>query len=196
MRLIKWLHPAQLNKAARTTAQERVVERFSRYLVQERGLSIAAQANYVPIARSFLSECFRRGSVDWKALRASDITRFVQRNAHRNSPSSARLMVTGLRAFFRQLQAEGEIETDFASCVPTVAWWRWSTVPKFLTAEQVQQVLNGCDRHTASGRRNYAILLLLARLGLRAGEVVALTLDDIDWESGFLVIRASALARN
>jgi integrase len=76
-----------------------------------------------------------------------------------------------------------------AACVPTISTWSLSGVPKFLPVEQIQRVLNCCDRKTAIGKRNYAILLLLARLGLRAGEVVALTLDDIDWEAGLITVR-------
>jgi integrase len=71
-------------------------------------------------------------------------------------------------------------KTDLAACVPTIATWSLSSVPKFLPAEQIQCVLNSCDRNIARGKRNYAILLLLARFWLRAGEVVALTLEDID----------------
>ena len=82
------------------------------------------------------------------------------------------------------------IDTDLAACVPTIATWSLSTVPKFLPAEQIQHVLDCCDRDTAIGKRNYAILLLLARLGLRAGEVVALTLEDIDWEAGLITVRS------
>jgi site-specific recombinase XerD len=190
MRLIQWLHPGRMGKASKpTSALVQVVERFSRYLIEERGLSEAAQNNYVPVVRKFLLERFRHGHIEWKTLRAHDITRFVQRHAHRKSPNCAQLMVTALRAFLRHLLASGVLDTDFASCVPKVAWWRWSTVPKFLTSEQVQKVLDACDLQTASGRRNYAILLLLARLGLRAGEVVSLRLDNINWESGFMIIR-------
>jgi site-specific recombinase XerD len=93
-------------------------------------------------------------------------------------------MVAALRAFLRHLRHRGEITTDLAACVPTVANWSHATLPKFLKPVQVNQVLKHCDRRRVKGRRDYAILLLLARLGLRAGEVVALTLDDIDWQEG------------
>ena len=98
-------------------------------------------------------------------------------------------MVAALRAFLRHLQHRGEITTDLAACVPTVANWSSTTLPKFLQPGQVAQVLKHCDRRRTTGRRNYAILLLLARLGLRAGEVVALTLDDIDWSAGHFALR-------
>jgi site-specific recombinase XerD len=81
------------------------------------------------------------------------------------------------------------VAIDLAACVPTIATWSLSKVPKFLPAEQIQQILDSCDRQTVTGKRDYAILLLLARLGLRAGEVVGLTLDDFDWEAGLVTVR-------
>jgi integrase len=97
-------------------------------------------------------------------------------------------MVTALRSFFRYLLHRGEVRTDLAACVPTVPRWSFSVLPKFLSTEAVKRVLKNCNRQTPIGRRNYAILLLLARLGLRAGEVVALGLDDIDWKEGLIAI--------
>jgi len=91
-------------------------------------------------------------------------------------------MVTALRSFFRYLLHRGDVATDLAACVPTVPRWKFSVLPRFLSAESVQRVLDRCDRQTSIGRRNYAILLLLARLGLRAGEVIGLNLEDIDWK--------------
>jgi site-specific recombinase XerD len=96
--------------------------------------------------------------------------------------------VTSLRSFFRFLLAQGEIEVVLAGAVPSVADWRQSSVPKYLPREQVERVLQACDLDTSTGRRNHALLLLLARLGLRAGEVVALELDDIDWRTGEITI--------
>jgi site-specific recombinase XerD len=105
------------------------------------------------------------------------------------NPKRAGLMVTALRSFFRYLRYRGDITTDLAACIPTIANWQFSTLPKFLQPEQVQRVLSQCDRRTAHGRRNFAILLLLARLGLRACEIVNLTLDDIHWEAGEISIQ-------
>jgi site-specific recombinase XerC len=92
--------------------------------------------------------------------------------------------VTALRSFLRYLRHQGEISVNLAGCVPSVAAWSLSSVPKFLPAGSVQQVLDHCERDTPEGRRNYAVLLLLARLGLGACEIVALSLDDIDWGNG------------
>jgi len=168
---------------------ERAKEDFKRYLLQERGLSASIVLVYLPVVHQFLRERFGRGPIRLSELRATDLTGFVQRHVYEHSPRTAQHMVAALRSFLRHLRLRGEITTDLAACVPTVANWSYSTLPKFLQPGQVQQVLARCERHTSVGRRNYAILLLLARLGLRAGEVVAMTLDDIDWKEGRLTVR-------
>lgn len=169
--------------------REIVVDAFRQYLSQERGLSVSTQCNYTRFAHQFLRERFGRGSLELSALSATDVTGFIRRHAHERSARSAQHIVGSLRAFLRYLRYRGEITTDLAACVPTVANWSLSTLPKFLQPGQVQQVLDHCDRHSAVGLRNYAILVLLARLGLRACEVVAMTLDDIDWEGAHLMVR-------
>ena len=105
----------------------------------------------------------------------------------------AQVMTTAFRSFFRFLFQKGELQADLAASVPTVANWQQSTVPKYLTRKEVERVLKACDRRTAVGRRNYAILLLLARLGLRAGEVVALQLEDVNWRAGEILVRGKGL---
>jgi len=179
----------QVTPPVEIDAVARAEEDFKRYLEQERGLSTATQRNYLPVVHQFLRERFGRGPVRLSALCATDLTGFVQRHVHERSPRCAQKMVVALRAFLRYLRYCGEITTDLATCVPTVPNWSLSMLPKFLKPGQVQQVLAHCNRHTGLGRRNYAILLLLARLGLRAGEVVAMTLDDIDWRAGHLTVR-------
>jgi site-specific recombinase XerD len=169
--------------------RQKITDAFRRYLLQERGLSRATLQNYVPFIDQFLAERFRNQTLNLSALRAADVTGFVQRHAHQFSPGRAKLLVTALRCFCRYLRHCGEIAVDLAGCVPAVPNWSRSTLPKFLPPGTVQRVLSRCDRQTPLGRRDYAILLLLARLGLRGGEVVALNLEDIDWESGQMTIR-------
>jgi site-specific recombinase XerD len=168
---------------------KRAEQDFERYLSQERGLSAATLANYLPFVHQLLLERFGNGPIQFAKLSAPDITGFVQRHAHDHSPGRSGPMVAALRAFLRYLRHRGEITSDLAACVPIVANWSHATLPKFLKLGQVDQVLKHCDRRRTTGRRDYAILLLLARLGLRAGEVVALTLDDIDWKEGNLTLR-------
>jgi site-specific recombinase XerD len=172
-----------------TDACETALANFRRYLSQERGLAVSTQCSYTSFGHQFLRERFGRGPLQLSMLSAADITGFIRRHAHKRSPRSAQQMVASLRALLRWLRYRGEITTDLAACVPTVANWSHSTLPRFLQPGQVQQVLDHCDRSSAVGLRNYAILLLLARLGLRACEVVAMTLDDIDWNASHLTVR-------
>src|SRR5208283_5282258 len=170
-------------------AHSRIVAEFQRYLLQERGLSPLTLLNYVPVVEQFLSERFHDSTPNFAMLRATHVTGFVMRHARQLSPVRAGLMVAALRSFFRYLRYRGAIATDLAGCVPTVPNWSLSTLPRFLPAATVERILERCDRTTSVGRRNHAILLLLARLGVRAGEVVGLSLDDIDWNSGQITIR-------
>lgn len=170
-------------------APERVAAEFERYLLQERGLSPATLHNYVPVIKQFLSESFGDETPNVRLLCASDITRFVVRQAHRLSPVRAGLVVTALRSFLRYLRHRGKVSRDLSGCVPAVPNWSLSTLPRFISTKDVERILKCCDRKSPVGKRNYAILLLLARLGLRAGEVVGLNLDDIDWSAGQITIR-------
>jgi site-specific recombinase XerD len=169
--------------------QQNLTDEFRRYLLERRGLSEATLRYYVSFSDQFLSERFRNQSVNLSALRAADVTAFVRKHVHQLSAGRAKLLVTALRSFCRYLRSSGEIALDLAACVPTVPNWSKATLPKFLPRGTVQRVLRHCDRKTFLGRRDYAILLLLAKLGLRAGEVVALNLEDIDWEVGPMTIR-------
>ena len=96
--------------------------------------------------------------------------------------------MTALRSFLRYLRHRGKVSSDLSGCVPAVPNWSLSTLPRFISTKDVERILKCCDRKSPVGRRNYAILLL-ARLGLRAGEVVGLNLDDIDWSAGQITIR-------
>jgi integrase len=105
-------------------------------------------------------------------------------------------MVAALRSFLRYLFQRSQVEADLAEAVPSVADWRLSTVPKYLSIEEIDRLLDACDQSTSTGRRDYAILVLLARLGLRAGEVASLELDDIDWRVSEIVVRGKGLVHD
>jgi site-specific recombinase XerD len=167
----------------------RLERRFETYLKHERGLAQPTLVAYRPFIDRFLVERFGAGRVCLQILEPSDISDFVRHHAPTMTRKRAQLMVTALRSFFRFLLQYGEIETDLAASVPTVANWRLTSVPRHLSEEMVNAVLRSCDRNTVVGRRDYVILLLLARLGLRAGEVVNLELDDIDWRASEIVVR-------
>jgi site-specific recombinase XerD len=162
---------------------------YERFLSSERGLAPATSINYLPFVRRFLIERFGNNPLQLDELCPLDIHRFIRLHAKMESRGRAKLLVTALRSFLRFLQQRGAITTDLAAAVPGVANWRLSHLPKSLPPDQVEQLLAYCDRGTPVGQRDYAILLLLARLGLRGGEVIAMTLDDLDWECGEIVVR-------
>lgn len=166
-----------------------IEDQYATYLREERALTRATLINYLPLVDRFLVDRFGEGPVRVKQLKAADVTRFVLRYAHTMSPGRAKLLVTTMRSFLRFLFLRGETAMDLTPSAPTVADWRLTKVPKFIPAQDVQRLLHACDRRSATGRRDYAVLLLLARLGLRASEVVQMTLDDIEWEAGELVVR-------
>jgi site-specific recombinase XerD len=170
-----------------------ILNRYEKHLRSERGLVTATITGYQPFIRKFLVERFREQPFSLRKLKASDISDFVLLHGRSMAVRRAQLMTTAFRSFFRFLFQKKELQADLAASVPTVANWRLSTVPKFLTPKEIERVLKACDRRTAVGRRDYAILLLLARLGLRAGEVVALQLEDINWRAGEILIRGKGL---
>jgi site-specific recombinase XerD len=170
-------------------SRERFANDYRRYLLQERGLAEATLVYFIRFAEQFLSDRFGNGDLNLSELCAKDVTNFVRNRAHQLSPGRAKLLVTALRSLLRYMRHQGEISIDLAKCVLPVAMWSLSSLPKFLPAGAVQQLLDNYERDTPLGKRNYAVLLLLARLGLRACEVVALELDDIDWGNGRITIR-------
>jgi site-specific recombinase XerD len=167
----------------------RLEDRYETFLKHERGLTLATVVSYRPFIHRFLAERFGTGPACLDALEPSDVSDFIQRRAPTMTRKRAQLMVSALRSFLRFLLQYGEIARDLAACVPGVANWRLTSVPKHLSEEEVKRLLDSCEQSTSVGRRDYAILLLLARLGLRASEVVKLELDDIDWRGGEIVVR-------
>lgn len=175
--------------APQLTDAAALAHRYGDYLEQRRALMVDTVRRHVPVVQRFLLTCFGRGPLRLHALGEKDVTRFVLGTADSVSRRTHQTQMGILRSFFRFLLEQGEIELDLAAVVPTVATWRLAGVPKHLTRSQVEQVLASCDRGTSMGRRDFAMLLLLARLGLRACEVARLELDDIRWRTGELVIR-------
>jgi site-specific recombinase XerD len=174
----------------RITTQDQIFADFGDYLQRERGLAPTSIIRHLPAIRRFLCEVCPAGSKDLGKINHADVVRYVERHARDGSPSSGKLMCWSLRAFFRYLHHKGLNRIPLAGCVPSIRRRKFANLPTFLSAEQVQKVLNSCDRATAIGRRNYAIVMMLAKLGLRADEIVTLTLDDIDWRSGEMRLRA------
>jgi site-specific recombinase XerD len=162
---------------------------YENYLKKERGLTPVTIAHHWHCARRFLVERFGDAPIHIRDLAPDDISCFLLRHARSGSPAAAKMMVTGLRSFFRFLFLNGQTVSDLAGAVPTVPHWRLAELPKYLAPEEVERIIQACERDSPAAARDRAILLLLARLGLRAGEVLALELDDVDWRAGELKVR-------
>jgi site-specific recombinase XerD len=172
---------------ARTrSAQQVLLERYCDYLAVERGLAPVTVTNYVRVVALFLTVHAGRGLDE---LRAGDVSGFMTSQCAGVSVRAAERLATGLRSFLGFAVVEGLISVPLAGAVPSVARWSGAGLPRGLTSKQVVALLASCDRRRALGRRDYAILVLLVRLGLRAAEVSALRLDDIDWRLGEIVVR-------
>lgn len=161
--------------------------RFAGYLAKERGLAQPTVSLRVQLVRPFLVGLAERGGLDLPSLTAEDVTAFIVRESQLRS-ASVPPTVTALRSLLRFLHVEGFVSAGLASAVPAASGRRFAGLPKALPAEQVAAMLATCDRDTAVGRRNLAILTLLARLGLRSGEVACLRLEHIDWRRGEVMI--------
>jgi integrase len=170
-----------------SSPSQRLADRYRAYLKEERGLDQATIYNYSRHIDQLLTEQFGTGPVELRTLGTSQITAFIRRHAPRGGRGLAAQMVTGLRSFFRFARFRRLTALDLAAVVPAVPSWEMAGPPKHLLTEAV---LASCERSTLRGKRDYAILLLLARLGLRAGEIVALQLEDIDWVNGQLAVRS------
>jgi integrase/recombinase XerD len=170
-----------------------LLDEYRDYLVRERGVGVSVNP-YLVVARKFLGEAggarASGAGLGLERLTAEDVRRFVLRECSRGySVSYGKNLVAALRSLLRYLHVRGSTPTQLAPAVLGVAGWRGSALPRALHGEQVARLLASCNRERATGRRDYAILLLLVRMGLRAGEVAALEVGDIDWRQGEMTIR-------
>jgi integrase/recombinase XerD len=172
--------------APQATPVEMVVARFHRHLVEERGLSDSTVAQRVPVARQFLAT--RLAPLDLDSLTATEVSTFILRQSERLTTQGMKNVVTGLRAFLKFLYLAGLTDRELAFAVPTVAP-RYQQLPRALPEAHLELLLQSCDRENPVGIRDFAILTVLARLGLRAGELARLELDDIDWTVSEIRIR-------
>lgn len=171
-----------------TSPVERVTHEYAVYLKQERNLADSTVTRYRGVVKCFLSDLFGRGRVKLASLKPTDVIGFVQKHANRH-PRESKNIRSALRSFLRYLRYRNFLKADLVGAVPIVAQWSMAGLPRSISTEQIDAVLAGCDRGTATGRRDYAIILLLARLGVRACEARSLKLEDIDWETGRITVR-------
>jgi integrase/recombinase XerD len=167
-----------------------LLERFRAFLADERGLAAKTRGAHLDSARRFLEAAGRAGETGspLSALTASDVTAFLAGAARAQAPGTTQNTASMLRTFLTWLYAEGLIAAPLAATVPGAYRRRRIRMPALVTGTEAAALLAACDRATAQGLRDYAIVLILTRMGLRAGEIAALTLEDVDWRSGIVAV--------
>lgn len=190
LRELKVAPPASPPPAKRRTPAQQLADDFREYLKKDRGLSDGATYAYSYSIDSFLRRRFGAGEVAFTDLMGCDVTDFLRWEIKRRRLHHTDGLLAGMRAFLRFLHYRGSLNANLSPVVPRMPKWSLAGLPKHLPPGAAGKVLAACDRNRPRGRRDYAILLLLARLGLRGGEVLRLTLDDIDWEHGQILVRA------
>jgi site-specific recombinase XerD len=188
--------PAEEVSAPQLTPAEYCTQAYGQHLREARALAEATIVNYVPFISHFLEERFGDGPVTLSDLSARDVVSFVERQAPQLHRKRAKLMTSALRSFLKYAHYRGEVLLDLAAAVPVVPNWSMPSIPRAISPDQAKQLLDSIDQHSAVGRRDYAILLLLARLGLRSSEVAFLELDAIDWNAGTFNVRTKSGLRN
>jgi site-specific recombinase XerD len=173
-------------------AVEVLLVAYRAYLIEERGLAASTVRNYLDVARQFVSQYCASGRMDLCGLTAAQVSEFVLAGCRTRGVGSATILVVGMRALLRYLHLAGVTETGLAAAVPSAASWPASRLPQPIDRQQPARLMLSCDRRTAVGRRDFAVLTLLLRLGLRVGEVAALELTDVDWRHGEILVRGKA----
>jgi integrase/recombinase XerD len=166
-----------------------LLARYRRYLVQERGLAEQTTTRYLRVARRFLTACSPGSDLVADSVTAAAAFGFLTAECEGKSSGWAGCVTVAVRSLLRFLHLDGLIARPLAQAVPMPAQWRLAALPKTVAPGVLAALLASCDRGTAAGRRDYAVLLLLSRLGLRAGEVAALQLCDVGWRDGTLRVR-------
>lgn len=162
---------------------------YAGYLARERGLAAGTIERHVSLVWPFLTGRVAGGVLELETLTAADVTAFMLACSHHTKPATVQRAATAVRSLLRFLHLRGHIGSALVGAVPAAANWKLAGLPKHLTADQLRALLGSCDLETAVGRRDKAIMMLLARLGLRAGEAAALRLEDIDWRRAEIAVR-------
>ena len=164
--------------------------RYERYLREERGLAPATIGHHRLFVLPFMAEFALHDPSRCQALCSLDVRDFVLARLPGMKPNRMQALAAALRSFLRFLFVQGELDGDLTAAIPSVRRWRLAGTPGYLDPDEVNRLLDACEASTPRGRRDHVILLLLARLGLRAGEVVRMELDDLRWREGELVVRS------
>jgi site-specific recombinase XerD len=180
-------HPFDASK--NSAAVDLELEKWRTFLETRRGLCQGSIRIYLQHARAFVGYVFGNTTPVFSAIDASQIVDFYRARARGRSSFECKSMTTALRSFCRYLVVSGMTGTDLSRCVPMAAHWSFSDLPRALPFEVARAMIEGLDRTTVAGKRDAAVLLLLSHLGLRAGEVAHILLEDIDWSEGTLWVR-------
>ena len=176
-----------LNAPETRTEADRWLQCLDEHLAQVQGLCPDVRENYLRYARRFLALRPDGAVPDWTNVKADEIQSFVQSEMEKMAPTSSRRQpVTAMRALIRFLAAEGIVSPNLARAIPVIRDWKHATLPKYFSAEQLNRVLTVCRDDSALSFRNRAMVLLMARLGMRSCEVRQLQLEDIDWAAGVI----------
>lgn len=187
-------NPATAAHPARTSAQAWLAD-FEHHLDRVGGCAFGSRDNYLRYTRRILRDLFGDGEVDWSRLSANAVTDFVRREAAKLRPSACGQPVTAIRSLIRFLASKGVVPAGLLGAVPAVRTWRHSSIPRAISTEDVERAVTACGAESKYGLRERAIVLLIARLGLRAGEVIRLRVDDIDWVRACILVRAGKTHR-
>lgn len=175
---------------------ERWLRMFDLHLDQVAGVSENTRRLYLYHARRLMEFLFgKEQSPDWSALTAETLASFVQTEAMQVKRTTIRCKVTAVRVLLRFLIFKGEIQPGLVAAIPPVKTWALDSLPKYVSSNDVQRMLDLCEDGTSAGQRDRAVLLLLSRLGLRVGEVARLRLENIDWQEGQILVRAGKINR-
>ena len=177
-----------INKSALSTPTQKIFNSYRFHILNDKGLSIKTLNQYWPFIERFLVGRFGNKSIDLSVLNEKNIVNFIKHQAASLSVARAKVAVNALRSFLRYAIFCGKIDAALINAVPIVAAWSLSSIPKAISQEDIDAVLENCPRETAIGKRDYAILMLLVHLGLRSNEIVELNLDSINWENGFIIV--------
>lgn len=164
------------------------IAKYQEHMVRNQGLAKETIRVRIRVARNFLSLQFGESNLEFSHLLPRHIEQYFLNRSHHCNTTTLKTEASAIRCFFRFLQFRGDISSHLVDSVPTVPSWRHTIIPEFLTTDDLNLLIQQCESETSQGQRDTAILLLLIRLGLRAIEICRLTLDDIDWDAGFINI--------
>ncbi len=174
---------------------EKIFYEFENHLRMEKGMSSSAIYCYKRYSKLFVEHTFGTDCPKWRQINIDDIQNFILITSKRFSGPTIGLIVTCLRSFFRFLKMKGHVDFDWSTSVLNPPRWKSANLPYYLNPKDLKKLLNSIDHSTALGKRNYAMLLVLARLGIRACEVASLSLDDIDWTNGELILQGKGVRK-